>query len=541
MRAGDGALGREPLRPDAPRSEPLRNNRVAVYILVRLLLGLALLLVASLTIRDRPEAMSELGGQFRLAAVLFLVMGVSAALLPRFGDRPAFPWSQLLLDTIFATALVSFTGGPISPFFPLYFLNIVAAAWLLDRRGPLVVAGADAAMFLGMVAVKGLPWLRDLFNENTLLLYSQLTLQIFAFVLVGLLSSILSGNVRKARAALAVQVRQTRELQARHDLVLDGIETGVLLVGRDGQVVNANASASRLLGPTEGRPVAELLNGAERSWEQHFNRGDQLLHLQCTRMPMAEGGELVMLEDITRLRQMEAAIAREERLGAVGRLAASLAHEIRNPLASLSGSVQLMKESEASPLHDIVLREVRRLNELVEEFLDTSRPVRLDPQQHDVGGIIGDVVASFRNDARYRGRRVLRTHAEAGLPRVRMDGGRFRQVLWNLLLNAAEATPDFGTIEVQAELVEDELVVRVRDDGVGMPEDTLRKIFDPFYTTRSGGTGLGLANVERVVRAHDGRVDVQSVPGEGSTFTLIFPVAGPRPSTDSSAEPTLAR
>jgi two-component system sensor histidine kinase PilS (NtrC family) len=238
-----------------------------------------------------------------------------------------------------------------------------------------------------------------------------------------------------------------------------------------------------------------------------------------------------LLEDVTRLREMEAIVEREERLGAVGRLAAGLAHEIRNPLASLSGSVQLLRDENPSPLYDIALREVKRLNELVEEFLDSARPVRLAVERVDPGLIIADVVASFKNDPRFQGRRVVRNRVRS-VPAVRMDGSRFRQVLWNLLLNAAQATADYGNIEITAEQEgDDTLIVRVSDDGVGIAPDRLLRIFDPFYTTRSGGTGLGLANVDRIVRAHGGSVEVLSEPGKGAAFVLRFPIGGPHPGT----------
>lgn len=511
-----------------PAAEPVgANSRVAVYILVRLLLGLLLLVSAALTVRGRPEAAEELAGQFRLAAVLFLAMGTSAVLVPRFGRLRSFAWSQLIIDAVFATALVSGTGGPLSPFFPLYFLNIVAAAWLLAPRGPVVVAAIDTFAFVVVLLVSGAASLQALFDGNTLLLYSQITLQVFAFGLVGLLSGLLSGNVQQAQAALAVQVRQTRELQERHDLVLDGIETGVLLVDDTGHIRSANGSARRLVGDVAGQPLTEVLQPDGRSWEQVHRAAEELLALRCARMDLGEGGEMLLIEDVTRMRQMEAAIAREERLGAVGRLAASLAHEIRNPLASLSGSVQLMRELDPSPLHDIVLREVNRLNELVEDFLDTARPVRLTVAPCNLGDVIGEVVAAFRNDARYRGRRVVRARPPKGGDSVPLDESRFRQILWNLLLNAAEATQEFGTIEVSAHADGHWMTVTVTDNGVGIAPSDLARIFDPFYTTRSGGTGLGLANVERITRAHGGEVHVESEPGEGTTFRLRFPLAGP--------------
>lgn len=511
---------------DGPPAQGPSLRAVAGYILFRLLVGVGLLVVAGLAVRERPGAVASMGLQFGLAGVLFLVMGTSAALLDRVGRRRWFVWSQLVVDTVFATALVSITDGPQSLFFPLYFVNIVAAAWLLPRSGPLVVAALDALAFGLVLALGGMDWLFGLFGEEPLLLYSQITLQLFAFFLIGLLSSMLSDNVRKAKEALAEQVLHTQELQERHDLVLDQIDTGVVITDAGGTIRGLNPWARRVLGPAEGRLLAEVLTPQGRRWEQGFGEGARALRLLCGRTALDGGGAVTVVEDVTRLREMEAVVKREERLSAVGRLAAGLAHEIRNPLASLSGSVQLLREVNPSPLHDIVLREVTRLNDLVEQFLDSARPVSLDMQPTQPDAIIGDVATSFRNDPRFQGRRVVRTRFEK-LPTVVLDGARFQQVIWNLLLNAAQATPDYGTIEVTATISGAELVVAVRDDGVGMPPDAVSRIFDPFYTTRSGGTGLGLANVERIVRAHGGRIEVQSQPGSGTCFTLVFPVEGP--------------
>ncbi len=509
----------------APDVGPARRA-VAVYILIRLLLGLGLLAVAALAVRDRPGAIDSMGTQFGLAGGLFLVMGTSAALLESFGKRPWFVWSQLLVDTVFATALVLITNGPFSPLFPLYFVNIVAAAWLLPPRGALVVALLDACAFGFVLKLKGLNWLQAVLGDDPVVLFSQITAQMFAFILVGLLASILSDNTRKARRALAEQVQQTQALQERHELILDQIDAGVVITDGDGLILGLNPWARRTLGSVEGQPLQAVLRPSGRRWERVIGDGDDALVLLCGSTPLDGGGAVTVVEDVTRLREMEAVVEREERLSAVGRLAAGLAHEIRNPLASLSGSVQLLRELNPSPLHDIVLREVKRLNELVEDFLDSARPVALDVGPADPGTIVGEVATAFRNDARYKGRRVVRTHF-ARMPQVRLDAARFRQVLWNLVLNAAQATPDYGTIEIGAEADAGWLVVTVADDGVGMSPDALRRIFDPFYTTRSGGTGLGLANVDRIVRAHGGRIEVESTPGKGTRFRLMFPVAGP--------------
>jgi two-component system, NtrC family, sensor histidine kinase PilS len=511
-----------------PQAEPAGPTRRAVagYILFRLALGIALLILAGAAVRDRPGHLGQMSVQFGLAGVLFLAMGTSAALLNPFGRRDWFIWSQLLIDTVFATALVSVTDGPISPFFPLYFVNIVAAAWLLPPRGALVVALFDGAAYGLVLGLLGLEQSQVLFGQEPLLMYSQITLQVFAFLLVGLLAGMLSDNVRRARSALAEQVQETRALQEKHDLILDQLDSGVVITDAEGVIIDVNPWAQRTLSVELGTPLDELLRVDGRSWEQAFGEGATALYLLCGRTDLEGGGDVTVIEDVTRLREMEAVVAREERLSAVGRLAAGLAHEVRNPLASLSGSVQLLREVNPSPLHDIVLREVKRLNELVEDFLDSARPVSLDLVPLPPGDVIGEVATAFRNDERYQGRRVVRTHF-AKLPLVRLDGARFRQVLWNLVLNAAQATPDYGTIDISAQEDSEWLVVIVADNGVGMSADALRLVFDPFYTTRSGGTGLGLANVDRIVRAHGGGIDVDSEPGEGTRFVLRFPLRGP--------------
>ncbi len=508
--------------------EPVRRAKVvAVYILVRLLIGLGLLAVALRALMEQPTAREELVGPFGVAAAMFLVMGVSAAAVQRWGRSPWFAWTQVAIDALFAGTLVSMSGGPVSPLFPLFFLNVIASAFLLPGRGPLVVAGLDGALYLVVLGAQGLPWLTALMGGDLLLTYSQVLLQIFAFLLVGMLSSVLSDNLRRARQALAEQVAETAVLQARHDVILDQVDTGVLVLGAGDVIEDVNPAARRLLGDVLNQPLSQVLNPEGNSWEEVRRSEAGVKSLLCSRSDLLDGGSVVFVGDVTRLREMEAVVAREERLAAVGRLAAGLAHEIRNPLASLSGSVQLLRDEARSPLHDIVLREVQRLNELVDEFLDSARPVRLSLSLQSPSSIVGDVATAFRNDPRYQGRRVLRTRAGSRLPLVMMDGGRFRQVVWNLLLNAAQATPDYGEITIDVRNEDDWLRVEVSDNGVGIDPVALRRIFDPFYTTRSGGTGLGLANVERIVRAHDGRIEVSSTPGEGSAFVLHFPVQGP--------------
>jgi two-component system sensor histidine kinase PilS (NtrC family) len=236
------------------------------------------------------------------------------------------------------------------------------------------------------------------------------------------------------------------------------------------------------------------------------------------------GGEVVVFEDVTELRRYEAVQKREERLAGVGRIAAGIAHEIRNPLASLSGAIQMLKDDQDGPLLEIAQREVLRLNDLVGEFLESARPIELRIEPVSVIAIVDEVVAAFGKDPRF-GELVdivVSSEDEAGTE-AELDPSRLQQILWNLLLNAAQAMPEGGLIFLEVSDAPDSVTVEVRDQGTGISREELSKVFDPFYTTRQGGTGLGLANVDRLTRAQGGSVRVRSTLGAGTTFILDFP------------------
>jgi two-component system sensor histidine kinase PilS (NtrC family) len=497
------------------------------------LFGLALATVAS-----QPWAMFTMQALFRVAAVAFTFMAVSLVLVrksERIGQAPWFQWTQLLFDTLLVTTLVWLSDGPRSPYFVLLFMNIIASAWFLPAWGPVVVAGLNVTA-LGLTTLAGvLGFTQWVMPQSGAALYTDLTLRIFALFLVGMLSGLLADKLKSARRELAATVHAAEALQAEHLVVLNQLETGVLIVDQAGIIRTVNPAGVGLLGLVLGKPLNEVLTPRKEQWEQDFEIDARLQRLICRRSALGEGGEVVVVEDVTQLRHMEEVVEREERLAAVGRLAAGLAHEIRNPLASLSGSVQLLQDEDASPLHAIVLREVEHINGLVEDFLDIARPLQLRRVPTDVVAIVEDVATAFGQDQRYKDKCEV-TLDLADVPLALLDGGRVRQIVWNLLLNAAQATPDYGRIKVSVALDEDALIIRISDEGVGISRDRLGRIFDPFYTTRSGGTGLGLANVERIVRAHGGAVSVSSTEGVGTIFSLSFPAVQAR---GSSAGATL--
>jgi two-component system sensor histidine kinase PilS (NtrC family) len=232
---------------------------------------------------------------------------------------------------------------------------------------------------------------------------------------------------------------------------------------------------------------------------------------------------------LTPFRDLEARAARSERLATVGELSAGLAHELRNPLASMSGSIEMLAASgsytdEDRRLFDIVLREADRLNGLVTDFLGFARPAAPEPVDVSLPALLGEVVHMFSADPR-----VERVRLESDIADVcgRIDAAQIKQVLWNLLLNAAQASPEGGGIRLRCGPGQraGTVFVSVEDQGGGIAPDLLPRIFDPFFTTKPQGTGLGLATVHRIVDAHGGQVEVESRVGQGTRFTLVLPAS----------------
>jgi two-component system sensor histidine kinase PilS (NtrC family) len=221
---------------------------------------------------------------------------------------------------------------------------------------------------------------------------------------------------------------------------------------------------------------------------------------------------------------MEQTVKLSERLAAVGGLAAGVAHELRNPLASISGSIELLKNvkglgAEDQSLMDIVIREVDRLNGLVTELVDFARPREPLALKTDLAALLGETVRVFRQDRTKPGISVAFTLPPGGLE-VSVDPDQIRQVVWNLLRNAAEAMPDGGEIKVELSRQPDGVEVAVADSGVGIAPPDLERIFEPFFTTKTRGTGLGLALVHRIVTEHGGALAVDSQIGRGTRVSF---------------------
>jgi two-component system sensor histidine kinase PilS (NtrC family) len=419
---------------------------------------------------------------------------------------------QVALDVGLVSWLVKLTGGTESLLAFLYFPVIAAAPFLLPGAAALWTAGLSS---MGCIAAVFLAA-----PTNPLDLAYGLSLRLLAFFLVGMI--------------MDSYVRLYRRLEVEHATVLDQVGTGVLTADEKGVIRSLNPAAVRMLGEASGSTLETLFpgRGKQSTWEETRKKAMYV----CSQAALPQGGWVVVVDDVTELYRMREKSARQERFAAVGRLAASVAHEIRNPLASLSGCLQMLAEDRENRLASLALEEAQRLNRLVEDFLQTARAPVVKPRPTDLPELLSSVVDTFSQDPRYA--QTVQVQLEAETAAAVLDPDRIRQVLWNLLINAAQAMPEGGRIQVVSrpspalEGIPDGVDLWIRDEGTGVPPEDLVRIFDPFYSSRSGGTGLGLALVDQIVGGHGGHITASRRPERGTEFHIWLP-------RDPSSDPIL--
>jgi len=375
------------------------------------------------------------------------------------------------------------------------------------------------------------------------------------------LAGFLSRELLRAGTALAERTQDLEHLRMLHEWTVESLKSGLLTTDLDGRVTSFNQEATRITGLTRaealGRDLDEVLPGVRelrvsvspdepgtRARMPYAGPDGAALHLGVGAYALRDAsgaaeGEVVIFQDVTEVAEMERELRRSERLAAVGELSASIAHEIRNPLAAISGSIQVMqgaRSEESHRLMEIVMREVDRLDRLIGDFLSFARPGEPRIELVPLAVLVTEVLAMF--EASRPERVTVEQDLSPGLG-VHADPGQLRQVLWNLLANAAQAMPEGGMVRIEARtsrgrapqetrssdrMDEHKQVwaeITVMDQGVGIPKDLVDRVFDPFFTTKAGGTGLGLAIVHRVIAEHRGVVRVERREGRFRTAICL--------------------
>lgn len=473
---------------------------------------------------------------FEVLKVLYLMVAISltwhfftAAFFYRMLSRPWLIFIMSILDLIWISALQVQIQLPVSVPLLMGVVVIVLTGLSLGQRSALGIA---AFASLGSAIAFGfspeVPTISSLFL---------VFLQMLTFAGVAALSGLLSDQLEAQGFSLDLQ----KKLNA---MILQTLPSGLLSLQGDGVILRANFKAQQLLGSSdlEGRRVEEYFSNNEIPWrdllkanqsfrKEFFWKSDRLLDLRVfPQGDVSNRTHVVIFDDLTEVRRLEAISRQNEKMAAVGQLAAGIAHEIRNPLASISGSLQLMdprqETEEDQKLRQIALREIDRLNRLISEFLDFAKPNSIAREPFSLSRLLVDLKQMLERDARFQSIKLNLGMDSSKEFWIRGSDEKIRQVFLNLAINAVEAmgsTPE-GHVEFRIKEQDGFVDVEVSDNGPGMSEEVLKRVFEPFYTTKPKGTGLGLALVHKILEAHGASILINSSPNIGTKIKVSFPI-----------------
>jgi two-component system, NtrC family, sensor histidine kinase PilS len=551
------------MKKTADRTRKIGDNALVWLMVLRVVVITALLGSAVVTeVIARPREPGE--PLYILIALTYLLTLCYALAWPFTAQRRReLAYVQIVGDLVIVTGIVFYTGGIESNFSFLYFISIIAASIILFRRGGLMAATVASvlygtliqALYLGVIVaypVSGGPMLPVL--PRQVVVYT-IFLNVFGFYTVALLTSYLSENLRLTGRKLEEASDFLADLQVLNQTIIDSITSGLMTTDFEGRINFFNESASSILGVATqeaiGQEVKSLLGEKEDFLDQLKNklagrrylrmegaylnrRGEEINMGMSVSYLLFEGekksGFLFIFQDLTEIKHLEREVRLKENLATMGEMAAGMAHEIRNPLASISGSVQVLAEAEELTdeqrrLMDIIVRESERLSGTLTEFLAYARPPRFEPDQIDLRPVLEETATLLGHSSE-----VLPEHEIVlALPRTPVmlfaDPNQMKQIAWNLARNALQAMPNGGRLDMSlSRNGAGGVVMTFRDQGVGMSGGEVHRVFEPFSGSFKRGSGLGLAIVYRIVKDYNGVIQVDSVASKGTEISVHFPL-----------------
>jgi two-component system sensor histidine kinase PilS (NtrC family) len=474
---------------------------------------------------------------------------------------------QALCDVLMITGLVYATGGISSVYAVFYTLVIIYSVLFLERRGGLIIASACSICYGLLLDLEYYKILTPLYavvsQDNPFTagyVFSKIIIYILSFYLIAFLAIFVVEQEKKTRTLLQEKETAFDQLDLLHRSIIESVDTGILTINLRGQIKSFNRAAEEITGysfaevedknivdlfpeygdlleniHTGGHPYSQQ-SRVEMYVESHEKK---TLTLGCSVSFLNDGtgkriGDILVFQDLTAIKKMELILEKNRRLAFIGEMAAGLAHEMRNPLASISGSIQVLHKS--LPLNEpderlmqIILRGKDQLESFMRDFLLLSRPTPGMSEMIKITDIIEDILESIRYLPDWRDDIQVIKSLQDHLPFIRANKTEIRQLIWNVLMNAIQSMPNGGRVTIETGKDTPDisagqfLEIKISDNGQGIMENDLGKIFEPFYTTREKGTGLGLAIVNRIVEGHAGKIKVDSKSGEGTTFTIWLP------------------
>ncbi len=521
---------------DAAMHLKLKALIVFRALFVSLLLGSAF--IFKIEFFPNPRAIS-----FFIIALYILTI-IYVLLIQRIQKVFLFAYIQLVLDVLAEISLIYITGGIESWFSFTLILTVMSSSIVLNQKAGYIIASMSCILYGAMLDLQ-FYGLIPIPYEGTMLekqfLYN-IFIHTISLYVTAYLAGYLSSRLEETAEKLAEKDTHLRDLELFNTKVIESLPSGLVTTDVEGTVLIFNRAAEQITGTPKleiiGRTIESALpflklpisEGRQDGILNRHNHEKKIIgiHISILRdINGRETGFIGIFQDLTALKELENEMKNKEKWAAIGELSANIAHEIRNPLASLRGSIEMLREGKIPEKHrnklmDIAINETERLNTIVTDFLTYSRPKPLDIQNVDLNALLHDTLELLRNRAQSMGDIIVRQECDGELL-VSLDPQKIRQVFWNLGINAIEAMEKGGELTVTTKETKDKVSVIFSDTGPGMSGDDREKIFYPFHTTKERGTGLGLSIALRIVEEHQGRIVAKSSPGARTTFEIILP------------------
>jgi len=535
------------------------GSKLGWLIAGRLATALLLSVVGTFWTRtgDPSNAINKSLGLLTIVACLTILYALIFRLSKKILFQARF---QLAVDILLVTWLVWNSNIIQSPYVALYIVIIAVSSLFLGPREAVVTSVGCAVAFtacsLEITGIAGQIDNTRLVSGSILQTVQWVGLFDVAFLVVGLLSARLAERQSRSDVRLLAATQSLANLRALHERIVASIRSGLVTTDLDGRIFTFNFAAQEITGYREeairGKDasilfgdlkddIAETLRALEKGqnsprFETNCLTSEGMrLRLGYSISPLSsESGDttgmVITFQDLTQVRSLEETSRRQDRLAAIGRMAASIAHEIRNPLAAMRGSIQMLRSevesnSSQAELMEIILRESDRLNRIITDFLSYARPRSLTQARVDVGDLLHQTFALMRHSPEISTNQSIVEELPEEPIFAEADEGQLKQVFWNLARNALQAMPQGGTLRATLESnSNNRLRMSFTDTGRGMSPDQVEHLFEPFSST-TGGTGLGLSIVYQIIRDHGGTINVRSRVGQGTTITVELPVA----------------
>lgn len=467
-----------------------------------------------------------------------------------------FAWQvrlQFFIDALLVTWLVWRTGDLTSPYVTLFIVLISVASFYLRPMATLFIGGICTILLVVLSLLTHNGIITSFGQAQTYDKAVQIVgFNVVALLVVGLLASRLADR-HASGAQLEETAKSLASLRALHERIVESIRSGVVTTDLDDNIYTFNAAATEITGlrldEVQGRPISEIFGDIREQIDLSLaaaGEGEQPPRFEAdlitpdgfavrigfsVALLFSEANEatglIITFQDLTEIRSMEESIRRKDRLAAVGRVAAGLAHEIRNPLGAMRGAIQVLDSNTAANstqagLMDIILKESDRLNTIITNFLSYARPAAVEFADTDVEQAIRDTITLLKHSPDVRENHVF--EADLVPTVISADATQLKQIFWNLARNALQAMPNGGMLRVALQnMPNNRIRITFEDTGAGMSQDQVEQLFEPFSNSTSGGTGLGLSIVYQIVRDHNGVINVRSIEGRGTTITVDLP------------------